>query len=370
METDAEAAGLGSLGGLEGGTRHPVDPGKPCRNCGGMVENRYCTTCGQLGADFHRPVWDLIASSLGDMLSIDGRLWRSLPLLMFRPGRMTREYIDGKRARFVPPFRLFLLTSVIFFLTVFTVLDQQSWLNEFKLSSGGSTSGEFVVAGDTRFNLDTQDAARALEVSLQDESLTPERRAELEASLKAVQSSNGLAAFLMPDGKINREALHLSLRRSNPDMTEAELATATAAADRAANFYENQDRFGTRMREWAPRFTLLFLPIFSLLLALSYAWHSKRYIYDHLITGLHFQTFVYVLATLLMLGSMVMPAMAPMAGGLAIIVVFFYLLRMLRVTYDTGYIMAFFRTGFLLLAGLIVLSLLAVGLIVLSFFLT
>lgn len=45
-----------------------------------------------------------------------------------------------------------------------------------------------------------------------------------------------------------------------------------------ANFYENQERFGERMKEWAPRFTLLFLPIFSLLLAFFYAWHRKRFI--------------------------------------------------------------------------------------------
>ncbi|MEX1252253.1 MAG: DUF3667 domain-containing protein [Hyphomonas sp.] len=65
----------------------------------------------------YRPIWDLVASSIGDMFSLGGRLWRTLPLLVLRPCRMTREYIDAKRARYVPLFRLFLLTSVIFFLT-------------------------------------------------------------------------------------------------------------------------------------------------------------------------------------------------------------------------------------------------------------
>ncbi len=370
MASEVEAAGLASAGGLDGGTHHPVEAGKPCRNCGGLVENRYCTVCGQLGADFHRPVWDLVASSLGDMLSLDGRLWRSLPMLMLRPGRMTRDYIDGKRARYVPPFRLFLLTSVVFFLTVFAVLENQPWLNEFKLSPSQMPSGEFVIAGDTRFNIGTRDGAEELKALLDDETLTPERRAELEADLQAVEAGGGIDAFLLPDGTINREALQQSLRDSNPDMAPAELATAMAAAERMANFYENQETFASRMKEWAPRFTLLFLPIFSLLLGLSYAWHRKRYIYDHMIAGLHFQTFVYVLATLLMLVSMLVPAIAPIAGGLAFIAVFFYLMRMLRVTYDTGYIMAFFRAMFLLLAGMIVLSFLAAGLVVLSFFLT
>ena len=67
MEQDAEAAGLASAGGLSNGVHHPVEKGAPCKNCGMRVEERFCTNCGQLGADFHRPIWDLVTSSIGDM---------------------------------------------------------------------------------------------------------------------------------------------------------------------------------------------------------------------------------------------------------------------------------------------------------------
>lgn len=109
---------------------------------------------------------------------------------------------------------------------------------------------------------------------------------------------------------------------------------------------------------------------FSLLLALSYAWQRKRFLYDHLITGPHFKTYVHVLLTLLIAVSAAVPPAAPYAAGGAFAAIFVYLLQMLRVTYDTGYVMAFFRTGFLQTAALIVLSLLAIGLVVLSFLLT
>ena len=372
MEHDAEAAGLASADGLASGTHHPVVKGSACRNCGTRIEDRFCTACGQLGADFHRPVWDLTASSIGDMFSLDGRLWRTLPMLLLRPGRMTREYIDGKRARFVPPFRLFLLTSVIFFLTVFTVLEHQPWLKEFRISPDDNASGSFVIAGDAQFNLGTQDNPQieALRARLADTELAPETRARIESEIAALGGTGTIADFLLPDGSIDREALRESVIASNPDLTPAELATAQSAVERMANFYENQERFGERMKEWAPRFTLLFLPIFSLLLALSYAWQRKRFIYDHIITGLHFQTLVYVLCTVLILVSTGIPSFAPFSAAAGFILVFFYLWRMLRVTYDTGHIMAFLRTGFLLTAAVIVLTLLAVGLVVLSFFLT
>ena len=371
MESEAEAAGLGAIGALDGGNHHPVQSGTPCRNCGTLIPLRYCSECGQLGADFHRPVWDLVASSVGDMLSLDGRLWRTLPKLMLRPGRMTREYIDGKRTRYVPPFRLFLLTSVIFFIAVFWVLEHQPWLKEFKFTPGSMPSGEFVVVGDTRIQLNSSGNLDALKAQLAAQDLSPERRGEIENAVKEIESGVAAAPLVFkPDGSIDREALRESVIDSNPDMTPGELTVAQASAERIANLYENQERFGTRMKEWAPRFTLLFLPIFSFLLAVSYAWHRKRFFYDHLITGLHFQTYVYVLATLMLALSALVPAAAPFAAGGSFLLIYVYLMRMLRVTYDTGHIMSFLRAGFLLTAAIVVLSLLAVGLVVLSFFLT
>ncbi len=368
MVSETEAAGMAAIGGLDGGHHHPVQSGTACQNCGTLIPVRFCSACGQLGTDFHRPVWDLVASSIGDMFALDGRLWRTLPKLLLRPGRMTREYIDGKRARFVPPFRLFLLTSVIFFLAMFWVLEHQPWLKELKFTPGSVPSGEFVLGGDTRINLNRPADLDSLTAQLAKPDLTPDQRAELEQALET--AGNAATLMFQPDGSIDREALRLSVIESNPDMTPAELVTAQAAAERFANLYENQERFGARMKEWAPRFTLLFLPIFSFLLALSYAWHRKRFFYDHLITGLHFQTYVYVLLTLVLVLTALVPASAPFASGAALLILYAYLMRMLRVTYDTGHILSFLRTGFLLTAAFIVLTLLAIGLVVLSFFLT
>jgi hypothetical protein len=370
MEQDAEAAGLASAGALSSGRHHPVVAGRACENCGTPVSVRYCTSCGQLGADFHRPVWDLVGSSIADMFSLDGRLWHTLPPLMLRPGRMTRDYILGKRARFVPPFRLFLLTSVIFFLTVFTVLEHQPWMKELRLNPNSQPSGEFVVGGDIRFNISAPPDTETLRRQLEAADLSEAERAQIEAALARLPEQGSLAPFILDNGTIDREALRASIAASNPGLTPQQLEAAQSTADRFANFYENQERFANRMKEWAPRFTLLFLPIFSALLALTYAWHRRRYFYDHMISGLHFQTFVYVLATLLVLASAAVPPFTPVAAALGPLLIFVYLWRMLRVTYDTGWGMAFLRTGFLLTAAQVILALLATGLVVLSFYLT
>ena len=86
-----------------------------CKNCGADITGRYCPACGQ-HADVSIPsLHKLFVEALGDLYNFDSRLWRSLGLLLFRPGRLTREYLEGRRARYVPPFRLYVVLSLTFF---------------------------------------------------------------------------------------------------------------------------------------------------------------------------------------------------------------------------------------------------------------
>ncbi|WP_430404446.1 DUF3667 domain-containing protein [Hyphomonas sp.] len=366
MEHEAEAVGAASLGGLSSGRHFPVQSGAPCANCGQVVPDRFCTTCGQLASDFHRPFWELIAGSLGDMFALDGRLFRSVPMLMFRPGRMTRNYLNGQRARYVPPFRMFLLASIIFFLTVFTLGDELGWFDGWRFdpvpnggfSLGAPESGKQAVLGD-------------LDPHLEQADIDPPTREIIANSVVDGVEALPFGELVQADGKIDRVKLRAFVEsRMEANVDPAEMETAYLAADRAATVYENQDRFGVRLREWAPRFSVLFLPVFSLLLTLLYAWHRRVYMFDHLIAGLHFQTFLYVLGTLLLLAAAVFPQGADWLIGGGFLAIIAYLYRMLRITYGSGRILSAFRTSILLIFGMILLGVLAIGLVILSFLLT
>lgn len=377
MEHEMEVAGLGSAGGLSHGEHHPVRSGQPCANCETIVEDRYCTTCGQLASNFHRPVWDLVMSSLADTFALDGRLSRSLPLLLFRPGRMTRNYLDGKRARYVPPFRLFLLSSVLFFLTLFTLGDQLGWYSNWHL---GDEIGK-EIPGTVTYDQDAQEDAADVPVvdeayvqELRDELANPdisdERREELSEQLAAAQGGINMDNILMPDGRVDREALRKAVdERIGPDTAPEAREQMWRTADHAATVFENQDKFGARIREWAPRFSLLFMPILALLLALLYVWHRKQYIYDHVITALHIQTFIYFMLTGLLLVGALLPheIIWLVVFGLTVPVIYIY--KQLRVTYGTGRFMSLMRTLILLFISTIILSTLSICLVVLSFYL-
>jgi len=104
-------------------TGAPAAPASPppaarCKNCQALLTGRYCAACGQR-ADVHVPsTRELVHEALEGLTHSDSRLWRTLFLLWFRPGALTAEFLAGRRAASLPPFRLYLIISVAFFLIV------------------------------------------------------------------------------------------------------------------------------------------------------------------------------------------------------------------------------------------------------------
>ncbi len=90
-----------------------------CLNCGAHLKGQYCGVCGQRARNRLISLWELISDAFGDLLEIDSRLWRTLIPLLKSPGQLTRDYLEGRRARYMPPFRTYLVLSVIFFVVAF-----------------------------------------------------------------------------------------------------------------------------------------------------------------------------------------------------------------------------------------------------------
>jgi len=114
----AQAVGKAMDGAGAGRAAHVAS----CANCGAALGGRYCQKCGQ-AAHVHRSLLHMAEELLHGIFHFDTKAWRTLPLLMFRPGRLTREYIDGRRVRYVGPLPLFLFMMFAMFL-VFAVTAQ------------------------------------------------------------------------------------------------------------------------------------------------------------------------------------------------------------------------------------------------------
>ena len=87
-----------------------------CPNCGSARVEQYCASCGQRAAELRTPVSAFLREALDDVFSFDSRIWRTLIALFRRPGSLTADYWEGRRARFVTPLRLYLIVSFVSFL--------------------------------------------------------------------------------------------------------------------------------------------------------------------------------------------------------------------------------------------------------------
>jgi Protein of unknown function (DUF3667) len=90
-----------------------VAPGE-CQNCKTALLGPHCHTCGQK-AKVHRTLHAFGHDILHSVLHFDGKIWRTLPMLFWNPGQLTRRYVHGERAKFVSPLALFLFTVFLSF---------------------------------------------------------------------------------------------------------------------------------------------------------------------------------------------------------------------------------------------------------------
>ncbi len=377
MSGELEAGALGSVGGLSKGAGDGDLSGDPCRNCGTVVTGRYCGNCGQLAQTFHRPIWSLASEVLGDFLSLDGRVMRTLPSLMLRPGKVTREYLTGKRQRFVPPFRLYLLTSFIYFVMLFAYGDSQGWFDIRYANQGG-----IPVTVDTEppegVTQEEMDAAMDQAQQALDEAGVPVDL-EVVGNLDGVQGEGdeGSETFdpgnlansehtelFRDDGRVNRDGI-LGQVRDSDTLSDDAKGFLEMVIGHAADAYENQGMFFASIQNWAPRIALALTPAMILLLTIVYPFSKRIYIYDHVIVSLHFQSWYYILLSVAFLFFWL---------GLDwfVFVLFIappiYIYRMLRQVYSSGRILSLLRTGFILFSLTLMVQIFFVILIIVGAF--
>lgn len=115
-----------------------------CRNCDTQLEANYCPECGQKNIDLGRPLPELLGEVLRETFDVDGRAFRTIWTLFRWPGKLTSDFLAGKRRLYSPPFRLYLVISVLFFVVAGWVAGEGMLLVE------GQTL-ETDAAGQARF---------------------------------------------------------------------------------------------------------------------------------------------------------------------------------------------------------------------------
>ncbi len=285
-------------------------PGAICANCGAPLAGPYCHECGQ-NADLHKEgILLLVAEAVGDFFHFDGRLARTAPDLFLRPGRLVRDYMEGRIARHVPPFRTFLITLLIFMFAAEHALHVEGVRNEeqkaARLERLKTPAGRAVEAGRLRLEAQNDwvearreaanDHAEALRDPDEDKAKAEQTYAKDLADADAARTTALAEADDVAAGRITADG-----------------ASATAAARRARPHKQswlgehlrralaNREYFLMLLFDMGHRVAALLLPIVGFSLALAYRRTKTLFIYDHMLTAMNVLSFAFLVTTVAIL---------------------------------------------------------------------
>jgi hypothetical protein len=273
-------------------------PAPRCSNCGAQARGRYCPHCGQDSRDHRVATGVLLREFWADVFSLDSRFLRTLGLLVTRPGELTAEYMRGRRVRYLPPLRLYLIISIAFFLLLSM---RVSLLVTREQAAGRAAPDSAAVAG------------------------------VLEA-LRALPDSLGVR---IPPGA----ARLLAAGAGAPDDSRRATGGHWVVMGRDVSDVKEQVLQGTV--GLAPKAVFVLLPLFAGLLALVY-WRSRRMFIEHAIFSLHTHAFLF----LAFAAGLLLPRgwiWAALAAGFPI-----YLFLAMRRVYGQGVFKTLLKLGLLL----------------------
>jgi len=238
----------------------PSDESPNCLNCGSHLRGQYCGSCGQRSRGRLIKLWQLISEAFGDLFELDSRLWQTIVPLVIRPGRLTYDYLQGRRARYMPPFRMYLVLSLIFFIVAFFNPREE-------LSLFFEAPVEQETATDEQDDEDDEDGVIvAFNDNGEDE---VEDDCEVEAD-----DIEGMPAFLA--------------RRLTPERVRQ--VCEQIVADEGKTVLE-------KVINNIPTALIVLLPLMALVLKALYPL-SRRYYVEHLLFFVHLHAFFFLLFTL------------------------------------------------------------------------
>ena len=271
------------------GVKHHGERDPNCLNCGTELQGDFCHVCGQSGESLRRPFWSLLAEGIETLFSIDSRFARTVPDLLLRPGRMTRAYLDGQRTRFLPPFRLYVLASLVFFVVLPLVTGQGL---------------AFMPKATANF----EEARAQVEESYKEGEMTEE---EYQASVERIDHleeawNKGVPGLIAPDvpdvpdlevdgtdGTDPADEWEGFMPKEAADAVREAAANGNPDAARLNRIIEEPNELAKNTMRWVPRLMFVMLPLYASLLALVYMWRPQFLFFDHLIVSLHFHTALF-----------------------------------------------------------------------------
>lgn len=268
-------------------------PGQKCLNCDTELKGEFCYHCGQDADTHHRTIGHLVFEVFEGLFHLDGRLWTTLPPLFFRPGKLARDLMEGRIARHVPPFRIFLVALLVFMLVAEHVTEEQRLHPPVRPAAAAPRVSPVMIKVDTDVsasastsdgddgNLGETLGNHAGELQSAKTTVTVDRKTGVKTYTHTIN------LFALTDADARLLAGLVGKSNLKPQWLKDDLVRALG----------NKERFFASVFTWGHRLALLLLPIIGLSLGLLYIGKRKDgrrfYLYDHLLVAMNLLSFIF-----------------------------------------------------------------------------
>ncbi len=343
-----------------------------CLNCGTGLKGPFCYFCGQPDRNFMRFFPVLLRDLMEDLLDLDSRFMRTMKPLLFKPGRLTRDYMEGRRFRYAPPMRLYIFSSIVFFLLAALLST-----NSMPLTTPVDEHGISILLDEPAAVQQTVENAL--------NNLPPDVRGKVDMDEIPVEGWDQevvTSPFKVEDIQFNDEPWD---RETNPvdivwlpdwlnDRINDEIE---GSPHKAEQINENPNLIIDKVFDILPAAMFVLLPVVALIFKFWYLF-AKRFYIEHLIFSLHNHAFLFVSLTLILLanvGGTQFTAYGHLAAASAMTWVMvilgtwipLYMLISLRVVYRQNWLMTTGKFVMIGLSYMTMLGLVTTGVAIASF---
>lgn len=257
-----------------------------CKNCDTKFSGKFCPNCGQSVKEIKQPISFLIIDFVGTMIAFDARLFKTLAAVLFKPGQLTADFLAGKRARYMPPFRFYVFISFVMFLLISNITSSS-------IKVAGYRSDDLVDVA----NMDPLALADSIKNS--SDSVYVAIRMQLDGvddSLDVVQES-------IPGMKEIRKGFETVKKSVTEDDDIAGNGVMERRIKKIINYPELYMNKVYQYLSWA---LFVLMPLFACLLWLAFRRTNPLYI-GHLIFSINIHSFLFTIVTLVIVINLIFP---------------------------------------------------------------
>lgn len=312
--------------------RHEND----CLNCGAELQGKFCHNCGQENLQIKESFGHMLNHAVSDYFHFDQQFFHTLKPLLFKPGQLSIEYLAGRRAQYLHPVKMYIFISLVYFILLFKSSHEVINVNHGKQPTKQEIKN--AIKNGVNANLGRDGKLKKDSVIL----VKP-----------AVKTTTNIMGFKVSGN--NNTPIKINEGDDDDDSTYAQyiIRQNKLPANNRDGFWQRfyvekkfsytekygkngLDVFFEDVKHNMPKMMFVLLPLFALILKLSF-WRNHKYYVEHLIYAIHLHCFFFLLSGMILLIQMLLPvSWKEVSDWLGIILFFWtvwYIYRSLRVFY-------------------------------------